>query len=114
MPEIICPNCGKAFKIDETGYADILKQVRDREFQSEVRDKTDSAVRLAEAEKDKVIAQLRQELDAASAQGEAAVKLAEAEKDRVIADLRGRLDAAQTQQTVAVQVGDPYGQYHVM
>lgn len=103
MPEIICPNCGKAFKIDETGYADILKQVRDREFQSEVRDKTDSAVRLAEAEKDKVIARLRQELSAASAQGEAAVKLAEAEKDKEIADLRGKLNAAQTEQTVAVQ-----------
>ena len=103
MPEIICPNCGKAFKIDETGYADILKQVRNREFQSEVRDKTDSAVRLAEAEKDKVIAQLRQELSAASAQGEAAVKLAEAEKDKEIADLRGKLNAAQTEQIVAVQ-----------
>ena len=29
MHEIICPHCGKAFKIDEAGYADILKQVRD-------------------------------------------------------------------------------------
>ena len=30
--EIICPHCDKAFKIDEAGYADILKQVRDHEF----------------------------------------------------------------------------------
>jgi hypothetical protein len=30
MHDIICPHCGKAFKIDEAGYADILKQVRDR------------------------------------------------------------------------------------
>lgn len=29
MHEIICPHCSKAFKIDEAGYADILKQVRD-------------------------------------------------------------------------------------
>ena len=27
MHEIVCPHCGKAFKIDEAGYADILKQV---------------------------------------------------------------------------------------
>ncbi len=33
MHEIICPHCGKAFKIDEAGYADILKQVRDGAFE---------------------------------------------------------------------------------
>ena len=33
MNEIICPHCDKAFKVDETGYADILKQVRNREFE---------------------------------------------------------------------------------
>jgi hypothetical protein len=32
MHEIICPHCNKAFKIDEAGYADILKQVRDGAF----------------------------------------------------------------------------------
>ena len=36
MKEINCPECGKVFKIDETGYADILKQVRDSEFQLEL------------------------------------------------------------------------------
>jgi hypothetical protein len=33
MHDIICPQCSKAFKIDEAGYADILKQVRDGEFE---------------------------------------------------------------------------------
>ena len=32
MNEIICPNCNKAFKVDETGYADILKQVKDQKL----------------------------------------------------------------------------------
>ena len=32
MNEIICPHCGKAFTIDEAGYADIVNQVRDSEF----------------------------------------------------------------------------------
>ena len=47
MQEIICPNCGKAFTIDEAGYAEILKQVRDHEFQEEI----DERVRLVENEK---------------------------------------------------------------
>ena len=36
MQEIICPHCGKAFKVDEAGYADILKQVRDHEFDQQL------------------------------------------------------------------------------
>lgn len=49
MNDITCPHCGKAFKIDEAGYADILKQVRDREFESELHERLDSAVELAKA-----------------------------------------------------------------
>ena len=48
MNEIICPHCQKAFKVDEAGYADILKQVRDTEFEQQLHD------RLELAEKDKL------------------------------------------------------------
>ncbi len=37
MNEIICPNCKKAFKVDQAGYADILKQVRDHQFEKELK-----------------------------------------------------------------------------
>ena len=47
MNEISCPHCGKAFKIDEAGYADILKQVRDREFEDQLKER----LTLAETEK---------------------------------------------------------------
>ncbi len=47
MNEIICPNCKKAFKVDEAGFADILKQVRDHQFEEELEK------RLILAEKDK-------------------------------------------------------------
>ena len=47
MHDIICPHCSKAFKVDEAGYADILKQVRDREFEQQLNK------RLALAEQDK-------------------------------------------------------------
>jgi hypothetical protein len=46
--EIICPHCQKAFKVDEAGYADILKQVRDTEFEQQLHE------RLELAEKDKL------------------------------------------------------------
>ena len=36
MNEVKCPNCGKAFKVDEAGFADIVKQVRDHQFEEEI------------------------------------------------------------------------------
>ena len=39
MNEIICPHCHKAFKVDEAGYADILKQVRDHQFEEELQNR---------------------------------------------------------------------------
>ncbi len=47
MNEIICPNCKKAFKVDEAGFADILKQVRDHRYEEELTHRFD----LAEQEK---------------------------------------------------------------
>ena len=51
MNEIICPHCQKAFKIDEAGYADILKQVRDSEFDQQLHERLE----LAEKEKQAAI-----------------------------------------------------------
>ena len=48
MNEIICPNCKKAFKVDEAGFADILKQVRDHQFEEELQKR----LKLAEIEKE--------------------------------------------------------------
>jgi hypothetical protein len=56
MNEIICPHCKKAFKIDEAGFADILKQIRDHKFEEELQERLniaekekENAVKLAEA-----------------------------------------------------------------
>jgi energy-converting hydrogenase A subunit M len=43
MQDIICPNCKKAFKVDEAGFADILKQVRDHQFEEELHERLDMA-----------------------------------------------------------------------
>ena len=47
MNEIVCPSCKKVFKVDEAGFGDILKQVRDHEFEDELNK------RVALVEKDK-------------------------------------------------------------
>jgi len=56
MKDIICPHCKKTFKVDEAGFADILKQVRDDQFEKELHERLaiaekeqESAVKLAEA-----------------------------------------------------------------
>ena len=51
MKKIICPNCDTAFKIDESGFAEILKQVRDHQFDEEVR----KIEKMAEKEKENAI-----------------------------------------------------------
>jgi hypothetical protein len=52
MHEIICPHCNKAFKIDEAGYANILKQARDGDFDKQLHERLE----LAEREKQGAIA----------------------------------------------------------
>jgi len=61
MSEVICPHCDKAFKVDETGYASILKQVHDSEFEKHLNERVDQieadkAVALQLAEKDSKVA----------------------------------------------------------
>ena len=91
MHEIICPNCNKAFKIDETGYADILKQVRDKEFEKQLND------RLELAEKEKFTAV---ELEKTRAAGELDKNVAV--KDAKIQELSGKLETSEITKKLAV------------
>ena len=81
MNEIICPHCEKAFKIDEAGYADILKQIRNKEFDKELHEK------LAAAEKDKESA-----LSLVEAENETKRLKLVAEKETEIAELKHKID----------------------
>ena len=91
MQEIMCPNCKKAFKIDETGYADILKQVRDKEFEKQLN------ARLELAEKEKLTAV---ELEKTKAAGELDKRVAT--KDAEIQELRSRLEANDISKKLAI------------
>lgn len=57
MAEIKCPNCGEVFQVDESGYDQILKQVRDKEFEKELAAREKLSVTQAVSEKDRELAQ---------------------------------------------------------
>lgn len=91
MHDILCPHCGKAFKIDEAGYADIVKQVRDEQFEQQLHE------RLELAEQDK-----RNAVELAQAQLTSAMQLTAATKDAEIQELRAKLDAGEITRQLAV------------
>lgn len=91
MHDIICPHCDKAFKIDETGYADILKQVRDNEFDQQLHE------RLELAEKDKLIA-----VELAKSKVGSEMQKATSVKDTEIQALQAKLDSGEITKKLAV------------
>ena len=91
MHEIICPHCSKAFKIDEAGYADILKQVRDGAFEQQLHERLE----LAEQDKRNAVA-----LAQANAAGE--MQKSAVAKDSEIQELKARLDAAVVARKLAI------------
>jgi hypothetical protein len=91
MHEIICPHCSKAFKIDEAGYADIVKQVRNGEFEQQLHERLE----LAEQEKRNAVALAEAKLANASQQSAAA-------KDAEIQALKSKLEAGGMAQQLAI------------
>lgn len=91
MHDIKCPHCGQAFKIDESGYADILQQVRDGEFEQQLHE------RLELAERDKLNA-----VEVARLQSASELQQTAARKDAEIQALQARLDAGEVARRLAV------------
>jgi hypothetical protein len=91
MNEIICPHCEKAFKIDEAGYSDILKQVRNKEFEKDLHERLE----LAESEKNVAV-----ELAKATIANE--LILETSKKDAEIERLKSEMNASETNKKMAV------------
>ena len=96
MNEIICPHCDKAFKVDEAGYANILKQVHDREFESQLNE------RLTQIEKDQVSALKLVEKDAESAL-QALKSAKDIEVERLLSQIREKESSVQATVDQAVR-----------
>ena len=110
MNEIQCPHCSKAFKVDETGYANILKQVYDHEFENQLSERltqkereqaselklakmdADSAIQNLKAEKEVEIERLRSTIrekdSSVQATVDKAVREMEKERDNLKNDLK--------------------------
>ena len=101
MNEIRCPKCGTVFTVDESGYADIVRQVRDEQFAAELAERAEAfereksqAVALAEAS---ARAEGDRALAAARAEGEREL----AERTAKIGELTAKLDAAERERALA-------------
>ena len=89
MQEIKCPKCGEIFQVDESGYAEIVRQVRDKEFrqelerrETELAEKKDSELRLVRAEQERVLESRLAEQKEAASKRELEQKEESAERER--------------------------------
>jgi len=113
MNEIICPNCNKAFKVDEAGFANILKQVRDRQFDEELRSRLaiadkekENAVKLAEANLrnsiQDALARKEQEIAELKAKNQLALTQQLSQKEREIAEMKARVEKAEVEKALSI------------
>ena len=114
MQEIKCPKCGEVFQVDESGYAAIVKQVRDDEFRKEIAQRerafvseksmaVDLAVAQARSEKEEEITQLKAKLSENKLAVDLAAAQARSEKEEEIAQLKARLQSGDAQKQAALR-----------
>lgn len=117
MQKIECPNCGEVFVVDDSGYAQIVQQVRDKEFEKElkrrekdVEDMKDKEFRLAQNEKDRVIDQLKAQISGSETEKKLAVSEAIQKKEKElskreseISELKNQLKSKETENELKEQ-----------
>ena len=98
MQELRCSHCGEVFQVDETGYAQLARQVRDSEFDKELRRR-----------EQELLARQESELDLARLRQEQAYQKTLRDKDEALAQsareaerLRERLESSETEKKLAV------------
>ena len=91
MSEIICPHCGKAFTVDESGYAAIVQQIRTKEFENELHSRLESLEHEQHSEISKV-----------KAESELAHQKELSDKDAEIGNLKAQLENYKIEKTLAV------------
>jgi hypothetical protein len=113
MNEIICPNCKKAFKVDEAGFADIVKQVRDHQFEEELQKRLQladtekvNAVKLVEAQFRSVLqdglSKKDYEINELKAKSQNELSALAAQKQTEISDMRAKIENAEVVKKLSV------------
>tara|TARA_B110000003_G_scaffold172371_1_gene171929 strand:- start:242 stop:1486 length:1245 start_codon:yes stop_codon:yes gene_type:complete len=102
MNDIICPNCKKAFKVDEAGFADILKQVRDQQFETEIKQRLE----VAEKEKNNAVqiaeAKLKNDLQLEFSKKEQEIQSIKSRADLELANIKTQMAIAEAEKKTAV------------
>lgn len=105
MNEIKCPKCGQVFKVDETGFAEIVKQVHDHEFERELNERLKNVTELATAKaesnlkddlakKEAEIAKLKTQSQSEIADLKTRAMATVSKKDSEIAELKAKIETA--------------------
>lgn len=98
MQEIKCPNCGEVFAVDESGYAQIVQQVRDKEFEKAVKEREREFAKRKESELELAGMRQKEEFEKALASKEAELF----ERDRAIEQLKGQIFGSEAEKKLAV------------
>ena len=98
MHEIKCPNCGQVFQVDESGYAQIVQQIRDREFAQEL-DRRERELK-KRAESDLMVVRMEEQKTHMEELSKRDASLSE--KDRLIEQLKSQLANGETEKKLAV------------
>ncbi len=109
MQEIKCPHCGQVFTVDESGYQQIVSQVRDREFQKELErreqelgDRKKSDLEVLRLKQEQEMTELRQTMEKEIVQISQSKEKELIDKDMLIAELQGKLEQQEMARTLAV------------
>ena len=121
MQEIKCPKCGEVFQVDEAGYAAIVKQVRDKEFEKQMKEResallaehkaeVETAILKTKSAKDSEILNLKSEIAKMQSERQRETERAEAEKklslgdkEKEIIKLKAEIDAKEKDSVLAVK-----------
>lgn len=102
MKEIKCPNCGQVFQVDESGYAQIVQQVRDQEFNAELNRREKELSEKSETEKKLAINEAVQKKEKESDRALEEINSRLAEREQQIAALKAQVLGAETEKKLAV------------
>ncbi|MDE6816001.1 MAG: DUF2130 domain-containing protein [Lachnospiraceae bacterium] len=98
MQEIKCPNCGEIFAVDESGYAQIVRQVRDKEFEKEIRQREKDLAEIKEGELRLARMEQKQEFDRALSSKDTELL----EREKTIEQLKEQLSGSETRKELAI------------
>ena len=98
MQEIKCPKCGEVFVVDESGYANIVKQVRDKEFARELKKREEELKDAQQKDLDLVRLEQKNQLDKALSAKDSELS----EKDKKIQELEACIKNNEISRNLAV------------